>query len=95
MIRRVAESGWEVLTNARSDNDQVWVERWGITPASGLYYTILNRSEAQVKVVIILHSPAPAGAAVRSLITGTDLGRAPRIELTIEPGGVEVLRVEG
>ena len=95
VIRKVAEAGWEVLTNARTDREDVWLERWGTAPASGLYYTILNRSEAQVKVVIILHSPAPAGAAVRSLITGTDLGRAPRIELTIEPGRVEVLRVEG
>lgn len=52
IIRRVAEAGWEPITLARSDSEDVWVERWGRMPASGLYFTVMNVRDRAVSARI-------------------------------------------
>lgn len=93
VIRRVAEAGWEPITSARSDSDDVWVERWGTAPASGLYFTVMNAARQARHVEIAIDVPGTSGQTVRALLGGTTAGRAPRLRLDVAAEGVEVLAV--
>jgi len=49
LIKRIAEAGWQPVTGARSDNPQIWVERFGPDAAGATYLTVLNDSSAVQK----------------------------------------------
>jgi hypothetical protein len=42
VIKRVAEAGWQPVTNARCDQPGIWVERFGPAPAGTIYLTLFN-----------------------------------------------------
>lgn len=44
MVRAIATAGWEPVTNARSSNKSVWVERFGYLSRNNLYLTIRNHT---------------------------------------------------
>ncbi len=46
MVRAIATAGWEPVTNARSSNKSVWVERFGYLSRNNLYLTIRNHTTA-------------------------------------------------
>jgi len=64
LCRRVAEAGWEPITGARSNDDKVYVERFG-----DRYLTVFNDSSQSRTVAIRLDAPAPT--ASRELVTAT------------------------
>ena len=55
MIKRIAEAGWEPVTYAMTDNDAVYVERFGPDEEGKLYFTLLNDSPEtqEVRVTIM------------------------------------------
>jgi hypothetical protein len=42
LIKRVAEAGWQPVTFAGCDNDQVWVERFGPDANGSIWFTMFN-----------------------------------------------------
>jgi hypothetical protein len=67
LCKRVAEAGWEPITNARSSDEKVYVERFGAR-----YLTVFNDSTEQRKVRITLDGIAAPGAG-RDLVRGTEV----------------------
>jgi len=44
LIRRIAEAGWQPVTEARCDNPRIYVERFGPDAGGTVYLTLLNDS---------------------------------------------------
>jgi hypothetical protein len=63
LCKRVAEAGWEPITQARTDNDHVYIERFG-----GQYWTVFNDSLRRQTVTIALDGKTPASG--RELVSG-------------------------
>ncbi len=63
LCKRVAEAGWEPITQARTDNDHVYIERFG-----GQYWTVFNDSLRRQTVTITLDGKTPASG--RELVSG-------------------------
>ena len=70
LCKLVAEAGWEPLTGAVSDNENVIVERFG---NKGLcYLTVFNLEESTQKVTLRLTGLVSSGTC-RDLVNGTDV----------------------
>ena len=91
IIRRVAEAGWEPITMARSDADDVWVERWGANPKTGLYFTVMNATDKPRQVVVTIEMGDARGMRVEAMLAQKDAGAAAQVRLDLAPNGVEVL----
>lgn len=63
LCKRVAEAGWEPVTQARTDNGHVYVERFG-----GRYWTVFNDSPRPQTVTIAMDGTRPTSG--RELVTG-------------------------
>jgi hypothetical protein len=64
LCRLVAEAGWQPVTRARSDNERVYVERFG-----DRYLTVFNDSPDRRTTTVSLEFGAPATS--RDLVRGT------------------------
>jgi len=52
IIREVAEAGWEPVTNAKTSDPAVWIERFGPTSDGTVYFTVLNTApDARIATV--------------------------------------------
>lgn len=90
LCKRVAEAGWQPIPLARSDNKEVYVERFG--GAGPRYLTVFNDSPKSQTATIRLEG-APASS--RELVSGRTLRwRAGKLSLTLESGGVAVLELK-
>jgi hypothetical protein len=82
IVTRVAEAGWEAITLATSNDENVWIERFG--------------SDQQKTASITIEGPGDVGnATVTELLSGRQLGRAPQVTVTLAPDEVAVLQVQG
>jgi hypothetical protein len=45
LIKRIAEAGWEPVTYAHSDNERIYIERFGPDAEGNIYLTLLNDSD--------------------------------------------------
>ncbi|MFQ6131035.1 MAG: hypothetical protein ACE5R4_03290 [Armatimonadota bacterium] len=93
VIKTIAQAGWEPVTYATSSNESVWVERWGTSPTEGLYFTVMNTADQAREARLELELEGTKGRAIRSLLTGEELGAAPEITLSLEAGEVLALAV--
>ncbi len=58
LIKRVAEAGWEPIPHTTSDNEHVYVERFGPDGTGNVYFTFLNDSdEPQTATIRIARAP--------------------------------------
>ena len=94
IISRVAQAGWEPITNAAASADGVWIERWGRDPSKGLYFTVMNTTDSEQSCQVKIDLENAAGYRVTSLLTGQAIGQAPSIQLKLAAHAVEVLGVE-
>jgi len=87
LAKLVAEAGWEPITRARSDDDRVYVERFGER-----LLTVYNDSTEPQAATIRLDGPKSGAGRERVMGVAVDWrdGRA-RVEL--EPGGLAILEV--
>ncbi len=93
IIKRVAEAGWEPVTQASCRPDDVWLERWGTDPATGLYFTAMNTSDGNQQASIGIALDEARDHGVIALFSGGAVGRAQDVTLDMAPGAVEVLQV--
>jgi hypothetical protein len=66
LVKRVAEAGWEPITQARSDRKDVYVERFGSGRTT--YLTVLNDGRGRQSATIRLEGPSPRSS--RELLSG-------------------------
>jgi hypothetical protein len=86
LCKAVAEAGWEPITRARSDRQDVYVERFG-----GRYLTVFNDSQEQQRVTI--STEMKLTGPTQELLRGQDIdwhdGKA---TLTLAPEDVAVIQ---
>ncbi len=71
-IRAVAEAGWQPVTLARSDNANVWVERFG--KPGGPIYLLRNNSARPRRARIRLEEPlSVVGLSPKNVLSGARL----------------------
>ncbi len=99
VIRRIAEAGWEPITWAKTDDEDVWVERYG--DGDEVFLAVFNNAaEAREAEVAVDLAGLAGGRACRAevlLPEAGDLGKAEgpewRWKAELEPGEVAVLRL--
>ena len=99
IIKRVAEAGWEPVTYAVTDNDKVYIERFGPDAEGNVYFTVLNDSSEEQKVLITImghNLRIAAPESVEDLISGDDVrvsadGEYLEIEFAMLPEQVRAL----
>ncbi len=97
-IIEVARAGWRPLTLARSDNESVWLERFG---DGGMFYlTAFNPTDAIQSAAITLdaRTGVTAHARIREMLGSTspawaDAAPSPTFSVTLEPEDVAVFRI--
>jgi len=89
LCKLVAEAGWEPITNVRSNDKRIYVERFG-----NRYLTVLNDSPERRTVTLTLDGQPPA--SIRELLNGQRLPcQAGQLTLTLSGEDVAVLDVDG
>ena len=98
IIQRVAQAGWEPITRANCDVADVWIERWGRSTESGMYFTVMNTASAPRQATLTFDfAPAAsldASAAIVDAGDDREMGSASRCTLDLGPGEVRALRVQ-
>jgi len=85
LCKKVAEAGWEPVTQARSNRQDVYVERFGRE-----YLTVFNAGAKQQDVTVTTQMNVAAQS--RELLTGREIAwRKGRVTLTLAPEDVAVL----
>jgi len=77
LVQKIAKAGWEPITHARTNVEQVYVERYGSARTSGLFFTVLNDGQASSSFELRVHAAALGvnqGAAVKELIHRAPVG---------------------
>jgi hypothetical protein len=94
LCRRVAEAGWEPLTGAVSDSEEVIVERFGWQPGF-CYLTVYNVGNAKRNALLTL-TTLNVPAACRELVAGgVVVWKDKRAHFELEAGEVRVLEFTG
>jgi hypothetical protein len=102
IVSALNAAGWEPVTYARSDNPQVYVERFG-KPAGPLYFTVYNDSDRSQEATIAFDlaqvKPRARELGFRDLITTGGPAAivkqsAAALPVILQPRDVKVLRVE-
>ena len=106
VVHRYWAGGWQPLTYARTDDEQVWVERFGQAASEpGLYFPVHNATDLTRTVTLTLESGPlgltdPATVVITDIVvtqtlpftlTGSDL----HVPLTLGPRQTRVLQVGG
>ena len=76
LVKMVAEAGWEPVTYANSDNENVYIERFGPNAEGNIYFTVLNDSEDTAQATITIMTEKLGIKAVKEmqdLISGENL----------------------
>ena len=70
LIRRVAEAGWQPVTNGESDNTSIFVERFGLGQTGALFFTLCNGTSAKQRGQLVIDWPA---LGTSDAVTGREL----------------------
>ncbi len=101
VIAALSAAGWEPVTEARSDNPEVYVERFG-RPGAPLYFTAFNDSDQVQRAKISFElGPLKPGAASLEMtevlsqerVSAGAAGSAVVLEVELGPGDVKVWHV--
>jgi hypothetical protein len=87
MIKRIAEAGWEPITYALTDNDAVYVERFGPDAAGKLYFTLMNDSSETQEVRITIMG-SELGLATPKTIE--DMISGERVDVSMNDGHINI-----
>ncbi|MGE3458244.1 MAG: hypothetical protein AB7O24_24225 [Kofleriaceae bacterium] len=93
IIRQLATGGWRPITNAQTDNANVYIERYGLNPTN--YFTLRNMTSAEVTVTVTL-GPQINGTKYIPLVESKPeamISPAHTLSVTIPAGAVEVVKV--
>jgi len=92
IIKRVAEAGWQPVTQAACDNPRIWVERFGPDAEGPVYFTLFNDTTQRQQGRFRLE--AGGRVAGRELISNQTLGEAESYSLELAAQEVQVLELK-
>ncbi len=97
-IIEVAEAGWQPVTLARTDDPDVWIERFG--DGKTLYLTVFNPSATRKTVTVTLdpRSEVTLRSGLTDVLTGKSVRWKPRtasFEVGLDAEDVAVYRIGG
>lgn len=105
LFSQYASAGWEPVTYAESDNENIWVERFGPKEASGLFFTIYNSGNDFNSANIIIESASlgladPESAILTDITTGQQIpfelsGENILFTIELEPWQTSIVQVTG
>jgi len=94
LVRHYWAAGWEPLTYAQAEEENVWIERFGDAPSPsqqvgdrGLYFTIHNRSDITRTGIITIES-APLGLTDPAAAVLTDIAITQTIPFVVANGNI-------
>ena len=91
LVKRVAEAGWQPVTQAACDNAKIWVERFGPGTEGPVYFTLFNdtaqRQEGRFRL------EAGSRIAGHELVSGAAVEEAGSLPVALEPQAVRVLEL--
>jgi len=92
LIREIAIAGWEPVTNARTSDSSVFIERYGEST-----WTLFNNSSFTKEVSVMFDAPA-TGVKAKDLAGGqalilTPSGAKAKLQITLEPGDCRIVRL--
>jgi hypothetical protein len=103
LFRDLADAGWQPITDARSSNANLWLERYGSASSGRMYIAVRNQTSSRQagKVQVTLATGRLKGARevqIDEAITGTHLhssvndhGRTLSLQLRLPPKSTRVL----
>jgi len=97
LIKRVAEAGWQPVTEAGCDNSRIFIERFGSGQTEGLYLTLLNDTDAKQQGILRVNA---AGLGLqgpisgRELISGMPLNGTASWQIELQPQEVKLLELK-
>ncbi|NOX53099.1 MAG: hypothetical protein GXP27_01400 [Planctomycetes bacterium] len=95
VIKRIAEAGWEPITLARADDPAVWIERFGQSASSGLFFTVMNTAKELRRVRLTLDPKLAAAGRLVDLLSGQSFSlQSGPSSLTLQPEEVRAFRLE-
>lgn len=98
VANRLAAAGWEPIPHARSDQQHVFVERYGNSPAGGIYVAVLNSKSQPTAFRLSIDAESlgfESGRLVAtSLMSGETWPRgSTQIQATLKPYRLDVLKL--
>ena len=102
-VRQYALAGWEPLTYARADSEDVWLERFGKIPNAGLdfgfwpldfYFPIHNRTDLTRTTTITIETTS-LGLTDPASATITDLATDQTVPFSVVEGNIVVILTVG
>lgn len=98
LIQRLASSGWQPVTEARCDNGQILVERFGPGPDGAVYFTLFNdTAQPQTGNLKVNYAPLNLASPIqaRELLTG----QSPTVAangwpISLPPDSARVLKLQ-
>jgi hypothetical protein len=76
LIQRIAEAGWQPVTEAACDNPSIYVERFGPDTGGAVYFTLMNESAQPQRGTVTVNAAAlklNGPLAVEELVSGKAL----------------------
>jgi hypothetical protein len=98
VIKEISRAGWATVTLARSNADDVLVERWGAPAGGSFYLTVFNTGREPREVELRLEGPAAGAKRAVELLSQepvrlTARGEQTALVLTIPAQDVAVVRL--
>jgi len=96
LIKRIAEAGWQPITEARCDNASIYLERFGPDASGAIYFTLLNDTAQPQSGEVTINTVAlklTGQLKATELIAGKTLApTGGRFRVTLPPQGVWLVR---
>ena len=93
VIKQTAEAGWEPVTGARTNQSEVWLERFGPDDGGKTYFTVFN-SGSKTRTAHLSGESAYAGKGRwEALLSGGSGDWSGGFDVSLNPGETQVYRV--
>ncbi len=99
ILQELAKAGWEPITNASADKEDIWVERFG--KGKAIYFSIHNHSEEEKEFTLSIEMDKIGGKSfiAKNMLTGEKIrvkidGGIVRIPLELSGRDTTVIKIE-
>lgn len=93
LCKKIAEAGWQPVTFASTNNEKVYIERFGQELSTSIY-TVFNDSDETVEVTVRFRFAATSNRFVEVLTGESKTAEHGRLTLTLGPEDVAVLKLK-
>ncbi len=96
LVEQYWQAGWEPVTYAKTDDPDIWVERFGRDPGGGIFFAVYNAADDVSTAFTLVIDAAALGIALGSPISVTELSSGEAVPFTLAEGRIRISgRLEG